>query len=89
MSLENFSLMGLKRVALALKFLLPRAGGRLSIKGSCDSDLPREGDKLARALALQPMFSQGLIYAPKNATTAEDRPGSVSCSLPIRSCRCP
>jgi hypothetical protein len=25
----------------------------------------------------------------KDATTAEDRPGSVSCSLPIRSCRCP
>ena len=36
------------------------------------------------------------IYAPQEnfgvfgaAATAEDRPGSVSCSLPIRSCRCP
>jgi hypothetical protein len=46
--------------AAALSFV-----GRLSMNGSCRFRLAQwKATKLAQALAVQPMFSQGMIYAP-------------------------
>jgi predicted phage terminase large subunit-like protein len=38
----------------------------------------KHGDKVARLHAIQPLFSQGLIYAPANCTRIVDRAGNES-----------